>query len=173
MRGTIVRCLAELVTTRFGVARWKEALVRVGMPSSAVFMTSSLVPDADVVNLLGAVGTVVKLTLAQVLEAFGEYWCLTYAPSVYRSYFDKARTAREFLLNLDDVHVTMTKRAGSCAAPPRFTYAWQDDRHLVVTYASARGLVALMPGLIRGVGLYYHEHLDVSVSGNDVHVKFA
>ena len=32
---------------------------------------------------------------------------------------------------------------------------------------------ALMPGLIRGVGKYYHEQLDVSLSGNDVHVKFA
>lgn len=39
-------------------------------------------------------------------------------------------------------------------------------------YESFRGLVALMPGLIRGVGKYYKENLTVTVVGNAVHVQF-
>ncbi|SPF31651.1 conserved hypothetical protein [Candidatus Sulfotelmatobacter kueseliae] len=39
-------------------------------------------------------------------------------------------------------------------------------------YESERGLVALMAGLVRGVGKYYGEHLNVSTAGNAVHIQF-
>ena len=39
-------------------------------------------------------------------------------------------------------------------------------------YESDRGLVILMPGLIRGVGKYYKERLTARVVGNAVHVQF-
>jgi hypothetical protein len=39
-------------------------------------------------------------------------------------------------------------------------------------YDSPRGLVALMPGLIRGVGRYFRENLTVSVRANEVHIHF-
>lgn len=39
-------------------------------------------------------------------------------------------------------------------------------------YESGRGLVALMPELIRGVGKYYKEDLTVSAVGNAVRVHF-
>jgi hypothetical protein len=39
-------------------------------------------------------------------------------------------------------------------------------------YDSPRGLVALMPGLIRGVARYYRETLSVKVKANEVHITF-
>jgi hypothetical protein len=41
------------------------------------------------------------------------------------------------------------------ARPPRFGYEWQGEKHLIMHYESGRGLVAPMPGLIRGLGKYY------------------
>ena len=66
----------------------------------------------------------------------------------------------------------MTKTMAS-AHPPRFRYEWQGDKHLIMHYQSQRGLVALMPGLIRGLGKYYKDNPSVSLNGNDVHVQFS
>jgi heme-NO-binding protein len=104
------------------------------------------------------------------MEAFGDFWSTTYAPSIYGAYFKKAKGAKDLLLNLDHIHVVMTKTAG--ASPPRFRYEWRGERHLIMHYDSPRGLVALMPGLIRGVGRYFRENLTVSVKANEVHVVF-
>ncbi len=170
MKGTIVKCLEGLILEKFGAPTWKQILTTSGMPESSFFTTTTNVPDADVVKMIGATATVLKITGEQAMEAFGEYWSTKYAPSIYEVYFAKAKTAREFLMSLDGVHVAMTKNAG--AQPPRFTYKWTHERELVMTYSSARGLVALMPGLIRGVGKYYRETVDVTVTGNDVKIQF-
>jgi hypothetical protein len=168
MKGTIVKCLEELVRTKHGDERWRAILAQCGMAPTTLFFTMSVVPDADVVKLLGATATVLDVTLEEAMDAFGDFWSTTYAPSIYGAYFKKAKGAKDFLLNLDHIHVAMTKTAG--ASPPRFRYEWRGDNHLVMHYSSPRGLVALMPGLIRGVGRYFSEKLTVSVKANEVHI---
>jgi hypothetical protein len=170
MKGTIVKCLEDLVKAKAGADKWRQALTKAGRPPTTQFMTTEIVPDGDVVKLIDAVASVLGITLAQAMDAFGEYWSTKYAPDIYGIYFSKAKNAREFLLNLDQVHVAMTKTAG--ANPPRFTYTWKSERDLVMTYKSPRGLVALMPGLLRGVAKYYKEHIDVTLVGNDVTIRF-
>jgi len=172
MKGTIVRCVQELVTEKFGVAKWKEALRKAGLPETQVFLTTQEVPDEKVMAVVKAVAETNSLPLEAVLEAFGEHWCTAYAPSIYDVYFKKAKNVKEFLLNLDQIHTVMTKSMPG-AHPPHFSYEWKDDRHLVMHYASKRGLVALMPGLVRGLAKYYHEKLNVNVVGDDVHIAFA
>ena len=68
-------------------------------------------------------------------------------------------------------HEVMTKSI-KLARPPRFRYEWKGDKLLIMHYDSSRRLVALMPGLIRGLGKYYKERLTVRVVGNAVHVRF-
>ena len=58
------------------------------------------------------------------------------------------------------------------AAPPRFHYHWLGDDTLVMTYESKRGLAALMPSLIRGVGQYYGETLEVERNGDELTIQF-
>jgi hypothetical protein len=113
---------------------------------------------------------VTGLSVEKTMDLFGDFWATSYAPSIYSAYFNKAKSARDLLLNLDHIHVAMTKTAG--ASPPRFRYEWRDEHHLVMHYQSSRGLVALMPGLVRGVGRYFRESLSVSVKGSEVHVLF-
>jgi hypothetical protein len=170
MKGTIVKCLEELVRTKHGDGQWKAILAESGMPPTTLFFTMAIVPDDDVVKLLRSTATVLGVTLEEAMDAFGDFWSTTYAPSIYGAYFKKAKGAKDFLLNLDHIHVAMTKTAG--ASPPRFRYEWRGDRHLIMHYDSPRGLVALMPGLIRGVGRYFRESLSVSVKANEVHVVF-
>lgn len=171
MKGTIAKCVEDLVKSKFGADRWREVLKKAGESEFKVFSGLEDVSDAKILALMKAVGEVTSLSQSQVVEAFGEYWSTTYAPDVYKTYFDRAESTREFLLKLDEIHVAMTKSIKN-AAPPRFTYEWQGDNHLVMHYNSSRGLVALMPGLIAGLGKYYKDRPKATVTGNDVHVTF-
>ena len=172
MKGTIAKCIEELVTAKFGAPKWKEVLKKAGLSEFKLYSTMEDVEDKEVMGLIQAASSVSGLPMAAVLEAFGEYWSNTYAPKVYGVYFTKAHSTREFLANLDDIHVTMTRTIKN-AHPPRFTYEWKGDKDLVMHYESSRGLVALMPGLIAGLGKHFKDSPKVRTQGNDIHVHFS
>jgi len=73
---------------------------------------------------------------------------------------------------MDRVHEMATRDIAG-AHPPRFDYQWEDDKTLVMTYKSSRGLIDIMAGLIKGVGDHYHEELRVEkLDGSKVKVIF-
>jgi len=171
MKGTIVKCMEELVTNKFGEGKWKESLKKAGIPEWRCFTTFCDVDEAEVMGIMEGIAGAASLSMEQLMEAFGEYWSTVYGPHIYGAYFSDAKRARELLLNLDHIHEVMTKSI-KFACPPRFRYEWKGDKLLIMHYESFRGLVALMPGLIRGVGKYYRENLTVKVVGRAVHVQF-
>jgi hypothetical protein len=172
VKGTIVKCMQDMIVDRYGADKWKESLRNAGTQENRLFTAMEDVTDKEVHAIMAGIGKTLSLSMTQVMDAFGEFWSTIYAPKVYSIYFDKAKSTREMLLNLDHIHVTVTKTIAS-AHPPRFRYEWQGDNHLVMHYESNRGLVALMPGLIRGLGKYYKDNPTVTVTGNAVHVLFA
>lgn len=172
MKGTIVKCIEELVSGKFGVSKWKESLKKAGLPETKTYSTLDDVPDSEVMALIKSASEVSALPMSQVMSAFGEYWSTVYGPRIYKSFFDSAKSTRELLLKLDDIHVGMTRTMKS-ARPPRFTYEWHGEKHLVMHYKSDRGLAALMPGLVSGLGKYYKDCPSVRLSGGDVHIMFA
>jgi hypothetical protein len=171
MKGTIVKCLEELVIKRFGVEKWRESLRKAGLSEWKNFTMLGDVDEAEFMRIMEGVASAASLSMEQTMEEFGEHWSTVYAPNVYRAYFSTAKSARELLLHLDHIHDVMTKSMKS-ARPPRFRYEWKGDKHLIMHYESKRGLVILMPGLIRGLGKHFHERLVVSTVGNAVHVEF-
>ncbi len=171
MKATIMNCLEELVTRKFGAEAWISSLIGAGLPTSRVYSVFEDVPDGEVERLFKAVSAALDLPLDGVMEEFGEYWSTVYAPRVYEAYYVGARNSRDLLLRLDHIHTAMTKSQRS-ARPPRFHYEWLGDKYLIMHYESERGLVALMPGLVRGIGKYYGECLSVSTSGDAVHIQF-
>jgi heme-NO-binding protein len=172
MKGTIVKCMEELVTKKFGAEKWRESLEKAGIPERRSFTVLGDVDEAEFMEIMKGVAAALSLSMEQTMEAFGEHWSTVYAPTVYGAYFRNAKSARELLLNLDHIHDVMTKSMKS-ARPPRFRYEWKGEKLLIMHYESNRGLVALMPGLIRGVGKHFNEKLTVRTVGNAVHVEFA
>jgi hypothetical protein len=172
MMGTIAACMQDLVTKNYGLAKWKESLKSAGIPESKHFSTLEEVPDAQILAIMKGIATANSISLAQVMEAFGEHWSNLFAPKLYPSYFSGAKSTRELLLSLDNVHVQITQRMKG-AKPPRFRYEWKGDNDLVMHSQSARGLVALMPGLVAGLGKRFKDNPTVKVAGNAVHVHFA
>jgi methyl-accepting chemotaxis protein len=164
--------MEELVTKKFGADKWKASLRCAGLPDNKAFMTTADVPDSEVLAIMKGIGQAASLSSDQVMEAFGDYWSTVYAPDIYKVYFDKAKGAKELLLNLDQIHVTMTKSMKG-AAPPHFTYESPAPNVLIMHYESPRGLVALMPALIRGVAKYYKEKVTVTTTGNSLRAQFS
>jgi hypothetical protein len=166
MKGTIVKCLEELVVTQFGKDKWEKSLEDAGLKKNTMFFTVSDVDDAMVMKVVGAVCTNLGISLSQAADAFGDYWVNTYSQKMYGQFFQKNKTAKEFMLDMDNVHVIMTKTMKD-AKPPRFSFEWKDDKTLVVNYNSDRGLIDFAVGLTKGVGKYYNEQLRVSKLNQD------
>ena len=164
MKGVIVVCLRELVVTRFGQDKWEEALRRVKInPKSSVLPTQD-VDDANVLSVIESLCGVLGITSVQAADAFGEYWVTTFAPNIYGIYFRGANNARDLLLKMDNIHELVTSNIPN-AHPPRFDYEWRNDNTLIMTYKSQRGLIDFLVGLIKGVGKYYGESLQVTKLG--------
>jgi hypothetical protein len=172
VKGVIVQCLAELVKEKFGRDKWEEALEKSGLDKDAVFLATQDVEDNAVLKVVGSVCETLGISLVQAADAFGEYWVNTFAPKIYATYYRGADSARDFLLKMDDVHRAATKSIPG-AHPPRFEYEWKDDKTLVMTYKSHRGLIDFLVGLIKGVGTYFKEDLQVTkLSDEKVEVVF-
>lgn len=173
MKGTIVRCLEELVVTQFGSDKWEQSLKDIGLRTSARISPLSDFPDTQVIDLIRAVCQNLGITFVQAADAFGDYWINVYSQRMYPMYYERKPTAKDFLLGMDNIHVQLTQ-AMEQARPPRFDYEWIDDKTLIMHYKSHRGLADLVVGLARGVGKHYHEDFQVTKLGLDrVQIVFA
>lgn len=166
MKGVIPACLAELVQEKFGKDKWGDIMEDAGMKRTTFFMPSANVDDAAVMKVVESTCKVLKITLTQAADAFGDYWVNAYAPKIYRMYYRGIDNARDFLLNMDKVHKTVTERIPD-ARPPRFEYQWVNDKTLIMKYKSQRGLILFLVGLVKGVGKHFNENLRVTKTGAD------
>lgn len=173
MKGVIAVCLANLVQEKFGKEKWHEILEASGLPKTTFFMPSTNVEDAAVMTVVESTCKVLNLSLQQAADAFGDYWVNDYAPKIYKAYYRGKDNAKDFLLDMDKVHISVTERIAD-AKPPKFEYQWLDEKTLIMKYISHRGLIDFLVGLIKGVGKHFNEKLTVSkMSSEKVKVVFA
>jgi len=172
MKGTILKCLQEMVEKRHSKESWQQILDEAGLEGTQFFSLSSDVPDTDAIALFEASASVLGLSAQETADAFGSYWVNDYAARVYQTLYGRLRSAREFILALDGVHLMVTNTIAN-ARPPRFDYEEESENSLLVTYKSQRGLIDLYAGLARGVGEYFSTPLEVTkLSRNQVRIRF-
>lgn len=166
MKGTIVIALKEAVQAKYGKDKWERALQAAGIDQEPVIFPTMDVEDRICLKVVDSLCQVLNLSLAQLGALFGDYWVSVYSQRLYGSFYAGVETARDFLLKMDAVHLAMTRNMAN-ASPPRFEYEWKDDRTLIMTYKSRRGLIDFAVGLIEGVGRFYQEKLKVTKMGSD------
>jgi hypothetical protein len=172
MKGTILKCLQEMVESRFGKDEWREVLTDAGFKGPQLFSLSADIDDGKAVAMFGSAARVLEVDAQRVMDEFGDYWVNDYAPRVYQTIYGRYKSAREFLLAMDDVHVMVTQ-AVKDSRPPRFEFETQGEKTLLVTYKSKRNLIDLYIGLVRGVGRRFDTELDiVKLSARQVKVTF-
>ncbi|MCS6831394.1 MAG: heme NO-binding domain-containing protein [Armatimonadota bacterium] len=172
MKGTIVIAVREMVQQQFGKDAWTKALLEAGIDKEPAIAPSSMIDDKVVINVIQGICRTTGKSMQQFADMFGEYWVTQYAQRMYKSFFLGSKCARDFLLKMDSVHVSMT-RAFPDSTPPRFEYEWKSDNTLIMTYKSPRGLMDIFIGLIKGVGKHYGENLQVrKITSNQVEIVF-
>lgn len=172
MKGVIAACLADLVKEKFGKDKWEASLEAAGLKKTSFFMPTADVDDSTVMELVGAVCKTLGITMAQAADAFGDYWVNVYAPKIYRTYYRGIDNAKDFLLNMDNVHKIVTEKMAN-ARPPRFTFEQPNDNTLIMNYQSKRPLIDFLLGLVKGVGNHFNEKLTVTkLSSSKLKVVF-
>ena len=166
MKGVIALALKEMVVEKFGPEKWKNTLIKAGIDKEPLILPITNVDDSVVLKIVDSVCNVLNISLIQAADAFGDYWVNVYSQKIYRVYYLDCKTAKEFLLKMDEVHATVTKNIPN-AHPPKFEYEWKNEKTLIMKYKSQRGLIDFMVGLIHGVGKFYGETLKVTKLGDD------
>ncbi len=173
MKGVIAICLKDMVEANYGADKWNTILETAAVDPKLSLMAFADIDDAVVLNILTATTKVLKITSVQAADAFGDYWVNVYAQKMYKGMFAGKNSAKELLLSMDNVHVGVTQNIKN-SHPPRFEYEWKNEKTLIMTYKSERGLLDIFIGLIKGVGKLYKEKLIVSKIGTDkVQVQFS
>ena len=98
MKGTITACLMELIEKKFGKDKWAAILENAKLTAHAEdFRMAPLdIPDEEFDTLVSSTCKVLGISAQQAADAFGEYWCCTYAPRVYPLVYKHFKSAREY-----------------------------------------------------------------------------
>jgi len=162
MKGTIHKCLHELIVERYGKSKWEACLNSVNLATNHRFMPSEDVPETTSLNLVSNTATILGISTQQLFDEFGEYWCCTYAPKTYSFWYIGLKNSKDYILKLDRIHEMVGKHFNQ-AKPPRFEYQWTDENEkiLQITYHSDRNLMDLFIGCVKGVGKYFNEELKI------------
>lgn len=172
MKGVILNCIQDLVVNKFGENKWIKILETSGLSKDFSVLLTDDIDDNKFFEVFNNLCKVLNITAQQAFDAFADHWILEFAPKIYSAYFTGSKSAKDFLLKMDNVHFTSTKGLPG-ATPPRFGYNRIDDKTLIMEYKGQRGMVDLMISLIKSVGKYYKEDLKVErISENQVKITF-
>ena len=171
MKGVIFIATKELILSRFGKKKWDEIIKNSGLSKEPVVVPMSNLDDALFLRIISSIQETLNLTLSEVASAFGDYWINTYSPALYREFYNKAKNAKEFLLNTANIHEIVTENMDD-AHPPKFIIR-ERGNSLIMEYKSRRKLIEIAVGIINGVGKYYNEQLEINKIGeNKIEIIF-
>jgi hypothetical protein len=152
MYGMINKAIRDLVTSRFGDAKWQEVRAKAGV-ADEIFINMVKYPDEATYQLVGAASQILGTPVPDILEAFGEYWTVYSAEAGFGHLLDFAgNNLVDFLRNLDNMH-TRVALSFPQLEPPSFKVTDVTDRSLRLHYYSKRpGLAPLAIGMVKGLG---------------------
>ena len=172
MKGVIIKCLKDMVSEQFGSDKWTAILEMSELDPYWPIKSLDDIEDVTALKIFDSTCKVLEITLPQAADAFGDYWVNVFAPKIYSIYYDGLNSAKEFILQMDELHIKVTNHIAN-AKPPRFEYNWKNDTTLLVNYNSHRGLIDIFVGLAKGVGKYFKEDLKVTkISEKQVEIIF-
>ncbi len=172
MKGIVIDCLKNLVSEHFGTERWNEVVRLSGASPDRKYEIADDVDEELVLKMFAKTCEVAGLSFEQACDAFGDYWVGSYIPKLYPDFYAGVKSAREFLLKLDNVHATIAARLPN-AKPPRHSYQWKSENTLAMSYSSERDLIELFIGAIKGAAKYFKEEIQVrKIDRQSVEIDF-
>lgn len=161
MYGMINAGVKSFVISQWGEEAWQVISKAARVPDH--FDIKASYSDETTFNIVFAIAQHYRIDPRTVLEMCGEHW-ITYALEkdygvIFKMY---ARDFRSSLQTLNQMHKRMSTLMPSML-PPVFKVLSESDQEMRLLYTSIRkGLGPLAIGLIRGLGKYYQQSIEVS-----------
>lgn len=166
MYGIVNRAIEDLVVVNFGHEKWEAVKAKSGVDID-YFLSNEPYDDDITFKLAGAVSEVMEMTIANVLEAFGEWWILKTGKEKYGGLMEAGgHNLREFLVNLPLFHNRIMLIYPKLT-PPEFQVTDIEDNSIHVHYYSKRqGLQEFVRGLLSGLGKMYQTPVNIELLQN-------
>ena|SRR5688572_4051296 len=161
MHGFIFIEFDKFVLDHVQYTEWQQALKTNDIDNSS-FSPTEIYEDDKMVQMLHLAAEVTRKSPEKLLELFGAFL----APDlmkVYRAYIDPNWKTLDVLENAETtIHVAVRKSTAG-ASPPILKVKRLSPRDVVIEYVSGRNMPELGVGLIKGLGTYFNENLEVKL----------
>lgn len=177
MKGELVDALMELIEKKAGREKSLIILEKSNLEDSYFTTLDNKtifedISDDKFYKLIKICCEELFWTKSRFFDEFAFYWTNEYAPQHYRELYSNIDSAKEFLLNMNNLHLQLTREMDN-ANPPQFDIKKGEADSIIMTYKSDRSLFELFKSLIKGVGEYFDEKLEIKATAdNKVEVKF-
>lgn len=161
MKGVVFNLLEEFVTAQWGEDAYEKVLDQCPMKNGGVFVGPETYPDADLAAIVTVACRQLGVAPDDALRAFGRFMFPRLAEKF--PVFVKDHThPRAFLKTVHDVIHVEVRKLMPDATPPVIRWSEPNDRDLILTYDSHRGLCVLMEGLLDGTADYFKTPFGVT-----------
>ena len=163
MYGIVNKAIQDLVIANFGEEKWENILDRSGIEED-FFISSEAYDDDITFKLAKAVSEEMKMSLNDVLVAFGEWWVVKTTKEKYGGLMESGGSSlKEFLENLPLFH-NRVMLIYPKLTPPEFKVSDISERSLNLHYFSKReGLQEFVRGLIQGLGIMFNTETKIEL----------
>lgn len=166
MKGTVVNIWLNTIATLYGESTKDAILTKEGWNPNKLITPLEEIEDAKIMSLMNAFAKHEGIKYEALWHKIGQNNIASFY-KWFPSYFDKS-SAMGFMLLMDKIHTQLTKIIPG-AKPPRLIPEELDERNMIITYKSKRGLHDYLMGLIEGVGKHFNEKIEAKVL--DKHVE--
>lgn len=165
MYGIVNKAIEDLIKENFGEEKW-EAIKRKSGVDVDYFLSNEPYDDDITFKLAGAASEELKISVGDVLIAFGEWWVLKTSKEKYGGLMDAGGTTlKQFLHNLPVFH-NRVMLIYPKLTPPEFKISDETDHSIHIHYYSKReGLQEFVRGILQGLGKMYNTPVVIEQIG--------
>ncbi|MFM2337010.1 MAG: hypothetical protein RL115_203 [Bacteroidota bacterium] len=163
MYGIVNRAIQDLITKNYGEEVWDKVLQTSGVDIE-FFLSNEPYDDDITYKLAGAAATTLEISVAEVLQAFGEWWILKTGKEKYGGLMQAGgNNLKEFLINLPLFHNRIMLMYPKLT-PPEFKISDVQSNSLHVHYHSKReGLQEFVRGLLSGLAKMFDTVITIDL----------
>ena len=163
MYGIVNKGIEELICENYGEDMWEKIRKASGVDVD-FFLSNDPYDDAITYKLAISAAEQLKISLSDVLIAFGEFWVLNTGKKKYGSMMEAGGAdLRGFLINLPNFHNRVSLIYPNLT-PPEFKITDIEEGKLHVHYYSKReGLQEFVRGLLQGLSKLFNEPIQIDL----------
>jgi len=159
MHGIIFSELKKYVVTKFGDGTWNKLLQEAGL-NGKMYWSHQIYPDEEVVALVVTASKMTRISVAAILEDFGEF-IVPDLVKIYMIFIVSTWKTLDLLENVEEtIHKVVRMRLPG-SDPARLKVRRPNRDEVIIFYESPRKMCSLAKGIIRGVAKYYGETIII------------